>query len=118
MSNNTEVADVPPSPAAVAGALSTLHPPVAAAASPELSLETLTVDVICPSRLGHGHSQGFAVAPFPIRVPSAALESLDGVFAALKLGALADESEVRMCYEYPTAKGGAGACVVRSVSYP
>lgn len=52
----------------------------------------ILVDVVCPDRLAR---QGFAVAPFPIRVPAVALLSLSSLFAALKLGALADETEVK-----------------------
>lgn len=51
----------------------------------------IAVDVVCPDRLAR---QGFAVAPFYLRAPAASLNSLGSLFAALKFGALADETEV------------------------
>lgn len=53
----------------------------------------ISVDVVCPDRLA-GNGLGFAAAPFPIRVPAQALGSFQALFSTLKLGALADASEV------------------------
>lgn len=70
-------------------AVSPAVPPPPTAAD---ELTSISVDVICPDRLAR---QGFAVAAFPIRVPTACLQALESLFACLKLGALADEAEVR-----------------------
>lgn len=50
----------------------------------------ISVDVVCPARLAR---QGFAVAPFPVRVPATSLLSLKSLFSALQDGALVDEME-------------------------
>lgn len=55
----------------------------------------ISVDVVCPERF----AKDFAVAPFVLRVPAVALGSLVTLFAALKYGALADETEV-IAYDY------------------
>lgn len=73
------------------------HQPEAVAATAEVGVPSaahevaIAVDVVCPDRLAR---QGFAVAPFYLRAPAASLNSLGSLFAALKFGALADETEV------------------------
>lgn len=77
------------------------HQPEAVAAAAEVGVPVvahevaIAVDVVCPDRLAR---QGFAVAPFYLRAPAASLNSLASLFAALKFGALADETEVCLAH--------------------